>query len=367
MAVTFPYTPGFTHGEDTSFQVKVFRFDDDTEQRYLQSRQRGLGLTYHWTAPDSSLIQQVTSFYQTYFGQAFEVVDHRTGAVHLARFAGDTFSHLRTVAQRREMRIQFVTVQDTQTDPVITSVAPPPQPNCFVLSFTPVNTPGFGVDSGPATPGVDSGTIVMSGNSIPGSEGADINFWRMASHAIVSSTWYTSLNLGIGTIGGAGTAPDRNTLYAAPFICERSGATIEAMGIHIKTITAGAVAPQCRVAIYEARSIDNFDMVPGSLALNVGCVSVNSAGWNWTTTSYSFKSGRLYYLTLVHSIGGAFALGAYSPNNTAAVICNDQNFDSVFGFTASYAVTAAFPDTFPTSMTPGMQDTVPFFGLKFQT
>lgn len=362
---TFPYTPGFVHGEDASFKVKVFRFDDDTEQRYLESRQRGLSLTYQWLAPDSGLVQSVTSFYQTYFNQAFEVVDHRTGAVHLARFAGDTFQHLRTVAQKREMRLQFVTVQDTQTEPVVNSWEPLPNPNCFVLSFVAANSPGFGTDptSGDG-PAVDSGTIVMSGNSIPGSQGADISFWRLASHSVVQSTWYTSLYFAHGTIGGGGIAFTRNQIYAVPFMCERSGTTLDAMGIHIKAGTSVAETA-AKVAIYEARSIDNFDMVPGSIALNVGCVATNSPGWSFAATSYAFKSGRLYYLAFIHSSAPAFTLGHYGATTNAAVIGLQTDFDSGFSFTASYAVGNAFPDQFPTSMSLS-GDNVPFIGLKFQ-
>jgi hypothetical protein len=125
---TFPYTPGFVHGEQATYTVQVNRFQDLTEQRYLLARQRGFRLAYDFPFPSSSLIAQVASFYQAQGGplETFTAVDHRDGTAYTVRFAAPTFDHVTgPIGLRRALRLEFI-VDQGGTTPVATTYEPPP-------------------------------------------------------------------------------------------------------------------------------------------------------------------------------------------------------------------------------------------------
>jgi hypothetical protein len=124
---TFPYTPGFAHGEQATYAVQVNRFQDLTEQRYLLARQRGFRLAYEFPFPSSALVAGVASFYQAQGGPLtpFTAVDHRDGTAYTVRFAAPTLEHLTgPIGLRRALRVEFL-VDQGGTTPVATAYVPP--------------------------------------------------------------------------------------------------------------------------------------------------------------------------------------------------------------------------------------------------
>jgi len=123
---TFPYTPGFVHGERIAYAVQINQFQDLTEQRYLRSRQQGLGLVYEFPFPSSALVAGITSFFQSVGGPAitFVAVDHRDASTHTVRFASATLEHLRGPTLQRGISVAFVREQGG-TLPVATAYTAP--------------------------------------------------------------------------------------------------------------------------------------------------------------------------------------------------------------------------------------------------
>lgn len=103
--VSFVATPGFIYAEDYQFATVVNRFDNLTEQRYLQSRDRGLTFTYEFAGADSVTVQQVMSFFIATGGPftRFRAMDHRTGIPYIVRFAAQAFETSRGPAMARAL------------------------------------------------------------------------------------------------------------------------------------------------------------------------------------------------------------------------------------------------------------------------
>ena len=117
--LTFPYTPGFVHGEQIAYAVGVKRFADTSEQRYLLGRQRGLGLTYTFPFPSSGEVCGIRSFFLDMGGpfSRFLILDHRTKLFYIGRFAQLVFQQQRSAPMIRQLQVDFVTEQAGGTGP----------------------------------------------------------------------------------------------------------------------------------------------------------------------------------------------------------------------------------------------------------
>jgi|ERR1043166_615786 hypothetical protein len=124
--LTFPFTPGYIHGEQIAYAVTAARLADATEQRYLAGRQQGRSLSYEFPLPDSGTISSVTSFFLDMGGpyRRFLVLNHRTGIFSLARFADVSLEQGRAAPMVRSLRVAFVTEQTGGTAPLGTAPKP---------------------------------------------------------------------------------------------------------------------------------------------------------------------------------------------------------------------------------------------------
>src|SRR5690349_13103566 len=102
---TFPYTPGYSHTAVEQFAVTATRFEDTSEQRQLESAQRGLALVYEWPLVDSATLGGIQSWFLANNGPGtvFQVLDHRTQQLYLAHHADNTFEALTGAAQSRQL------------------------------------------------------------------------------------------------------------------------------------------------------------------------------------------------------------------------------------------------------------------------
>lgn len=294
---TFPFTPGYSHETVEQYTVTVNRFDDQSEQRYLTSRQRGQTIHYEFTHVDCSYAVQIQSWFLGNVGprDTFSVLDHRTQSLHTARFAGNAVDLTRRAPQDYSLTLDFVTVQAGGTDPLgqaYTRTAPPP---CFVNSFNAsTTTPTLPPDPTVFVP--PSGTIVGCGNSMAFDAGADLHYWYMGSVSQIPGGWiWPSRATGPSQIDGdhygfSGVSPLFG-LYATPFICARSGAILERVGVF------GDRAATAAMGVYAARSAST-QVYPGS-RIAVGSISVATS---LTTATFSGNvqliEGVLYFFSL---------------------------------------------------------------------
>ena len=117
--LTFPFTPGFVHGEHFAYVVDVQRFQDTSEQRYLLNRQRGVILTYTFPFVSSGYMCQIRSFFQDAGGAyaRFWAIDHRTGQFYLMRFGSQTLEEIRGPSMVRNLAVNFAADQADGTAP----------------------------------------------------------------------------------------------------------------------------------------------------------------------------------------------------------------------------------------------------------
>lgn len=340
-ASVFPYTPGYVHGEQFGWAVQVNRFQDQSEQRYRLSRQEGLRLSYEYTFPSSSLIASVRSWFMDCNGpqQPFQVVDHRTGTTHLARFANNQLDHFRGPHIVNALQVDFVTLgagtglQATAFTPTAAGSFCEP----VIQTSGTTNTTNSGFDP-------FSGTIIGSGNSILAYSGADWHFWRQSSSAFFDATYI--LGNGGGGTGGNTVTVDNGDLYMVPFICTRSGATVGVVGIFVPT--AGAAGQFARIGIYTQRSSSTVNIYPHSLVVDVGCFGLSSTGFKSQTTSFEIKDDILYYASYVES--STAAINASAAANTRMSLGGETSqLTQVTGFFINNHNTINAPGPFPDS------------------
>lgn len=92
--VTWQETPGYAYTGELAYAVTAHRFEDQTTQRVLRSRDRGHTLVYNFPSPDSATLCEVASWFQACQGPAtrFVALDHRTRTPQVVRFADATLT-----------------------------------------------------------------------------------------------------------------------------------------------------------------------------------------------------------------------------------------------------------------------------------
>lgn len=102
---TYAHTPGYSYTSELTFAVTVRRFEDQTAQRVLNSRERGQTLTYTYPSPDSATVVAVTSWFEACAGPAtrFIALDHRAQTPQVVRLADPTLAHQRHDGMVRDL------------------------------------------------------------------------------------------------------------------------------------------------------------------------------------------------------------------------------------------------------------------------
>ena len=89
----FPNTPQISQIVEEQFQTTVRRFEDQSERRYLLSRDRGLTLQYNFGLVDSSRQMDLRSWFIAIGGpfSRFRAVDHQTGVPYIVQWQEQGF------------------------------------------------------------------------------------------------------------------------------------------------------------------------------------------------------------------------------------------------------------------------------------
>lgn len=88
---------GFPFQEEINYDVAVYKFEDQTEQRFLRARKPAIALSYDYGRVDSALVAEITSWFLAMGGPAtpFQLQNVRTGQTWNVRFTEDALEHLR--------------------------------------------------------------------------------------------------------------------------------------------------------------------------------------------------------------------------------------------------------------------------------
>ncbi len=103
--VTFQETPSLDFGAELTYAVAAHRFEDQSVQRVLRSRERGQALTFTFPSPDSGTVARVTSWFMACHGPAtrFIAQDPRTLTPQVVRFRDAELTSARRDGMVREL------------------------------------------------------------------------------------------------------------------------------------------------------------------------------------------------------------------------------------------------------------------------